>query len=257
MKNMFAIMAVILVSACGAEIIEPSELGLKKTMGSLEEKVYDPGFYLYNPLTTDMVVFDTKVEKWIGVTESYTKDIQQAKIEFTVNYRLNSKDLIKIYKELGENWADKILSQVVIGSLKNIIGKWDAVDLVANRGQAATNIKDEITKGLSNYGVIVEDFQLVDVSFASAFEQAVESKVVAIQKAAEARNKTVEIEEQAKQRVISAKADAEAMRIKTDALKQNQSLVIYEAVQKWDGHLPKIVSGNGGSILNLSPQDLQ
>ncbi len=40
-------------------------------------------------------------------------------------------------------------------------------------------------------------------------------------------------------RVIAAKADAEAMRIKTEALTGNAKLVEYEAVQKWNGEQPE------------------
>jgi len=65
------------------------------------------------------------------------------------------------------------------------------------------------------------------------------------------RNETVQIQEQAKQRVIAAQADAEAMKIKTDALEKSQSLVLCEAVQKWNGVLPTIVLAGRGQILNI------
>ena len=52
----------------------------------------------------------------------------------------------------------------------------------------------------------------MNLDFDDAYEKAVEAKVVAIQRAAEAKNETVQIEEQAKQTVKTAQAEAEAGR---------------------------------------------
>jgi len=59
----------------------------------------------------------------------------------------------------------------------------------------------------------------------------------------EAKNRTVKIEEEAKQKMLIAQADAESMKIRSQALSQNKSLVEYEAVQKWNGVLPQIIMG--------------
>ncbi len=53
------------------------------------------------------------------------------------------------------------------------------------------------------------------------------------------------MEENAKQQVIAAKAEAESMTIRSQALSQNKGLVEYEAVQKWDGKMPQYMLGNG------------
>ena len=41
------------------------------------------------------------------------------------------------------------------------------------------------------------------------------------------------------------------MKIRSQALSQNQGLVAYEAVQKWNGQMPMIVGGGQGQILNI------
>ena len=79
--------------------------------------------------------------------------------------------------------------------------------------------------------------------------------MVAFQRASEAKNKTVQIAEEATQKVLQAKAEAEAMRIKANALSQNKSLIGYEWVQKWDGKTPLIMGGN--NLLSIPPQFLE
>jgi regulator of protease activity HflC (stomatin/prohibitin superfamily) len=76
--------------------------------------------------------------------------------------------------------------------------------------------------------------------------------VIAEQKAQEAANYTQRVREEAEQKLISAKAEAEAMEIKSQALAKNKGLVEYEAVQKWDGKLPTYMGGNSVPMINIA-----
>ena len=92
---------------------------------------------------------------------------------------------------------------------------------------------------------------LSNIDYSDVFEKAIEAKQVAMQRAIESQNKTRQIEEEARQKVISAKAEAESMQIRGDALKANPSLVSLEAVQKWDGKAPDtlVVGGDASTLL--------
>lgn len=95
-------------------------------------------------------------------------------------------------------------------------------------------------------------FQFINIDYSDKFEGAIEDKVIAEQKAQEAVNNTKRIKEEAEQKLISAKAEAEAMEIKSEALSKNKGLTEYEAVQKWDGKLPQYMLGNSTPFVNLS-----
>jgi regulator of protease activity HflC (stomatin/prohibitin superfamily) len=79
----------------------------------------------------------------------------------------------------------------------------------------------------------------------------VEAKMVAIQKAIEEKNRTVQIDEQAKQTVLKAEAEAKSMQIRARALEQNPKLTEWEAVQKWNGTLPQYMLGGAVPFINL------
>jgi len=59
------------------------------------------------------------------------------------------------------------------------------------------------------------------------------------------------LEEKAKQKVITAEAEAKAMEITANALLKNQQLIKYEAVKKWDGKYPQVVGGNSNMLIGL------
>ena len=73
--------------------------------------------------------------------------------------------------------------------------------------------------------------------------------------AEKAKNDTIRIKEEAEQRLIQARAEAEAMKIKSDALSKNKSLVEYEAVLKWNGNLPQYMLGNSIPFINLNKKE--
>ena len=98
----------------------------------------------------------------------------------------------------------------------------------------------------------VTGFQITDINYSGGFERAIESKVTAEQEALKAKNRTVQIQEEAKQKIISAEAEAKSMAIRANALTQNKALVEYEAVQKWDGHLPQYMMGNTVPFMNIT-----
>lgn len=66
---------------------------------------------------------------------------------------------------------------------------------------------------------------------------------------------TPEVETPERLRVIEISAvkelEAEAMRIKSQALAQNKGLVQFELAQKWDGKLPTMMMGNTVPLLDL------
>jgi regulator of protease activity HflC (stomatin/prohibitin superfamily) len=155
---------------------------------------------------------------------------------------------------VGTGWEQRLIPQTVLGTLKEVVGKWDAVDLIANRDKATTTAYEQIRADLAERFVEVSRFEITDISYTPEFETSVEQKVIAQQKAIEEQNRTKQIEEQARQKVLSAEAEAKSMQIRAEALEKNAKLVEWEAVQKWNGVLPQYMMGGGAvPFINLSP----
>jgi regulator of protease activity HflC (stomatin/prohibitin superfamily) len=244
---------VVLILASGSyEIVDAGHRGVSVINGKVGDRSLEEGFYWKIPFIERIYSIDARTLKWEADTHCYTKDVQQARIKFAVNYNLQPEMSHTVYKEVGVTWDKTLLPQVVETTIKSVIGRWDAVDLVSNRDKARGEIQIMVTEALKPKHILVTNFSLNNIDYEAAFERAVEAKVVAIQQAIEAKNNTVKIEEEAKQIVISAKAEAESMRIRSQALSQNRGLVEYEAVQKWDGKLPEYMLGGSTPFINLN-----
>ncbi len=247
------ILFVIFVIFCNpVAIVGVGQRGVKVTLGRVSPQSYQEGVHFVTPFISKIKVMDVKTQKVNITTEVYTKDIQQARISYVINYNLIPQYAHQMYREVGMDYVDNILMPVVEGNIKDVIGRWNAQDLVANRAAATADILSKLQNQLKSRYINVSSFQIIDIDYSDVFEKAIESKVTAEQEALKAKNKTVQVQEEARQKLISAQAEAQSMKIRATALSQNKALVEYEAVKKWDGKLPEYMLGNSVPFINVS-----
>lgn len=266
MKKLLIISVLLGLASCG-EVIDSGHRGVEVSLGKVSEKPLKEGFYFYNPFSSSIQEIDTRTKQLTSATDAYTKDIQVAHISFVLNANIEQDNVHLLYQQIGVDsdgvedagLRDKIILPIVVAEIKTIVGTWEATDLIANRAKATSAILAKVKEKLAESYIVATNLELVNITYDSEFQKAVEAKVVAVQEAEKAKNNTVKIREEAEQRVISAKAEAESMRIRANALTANKSLVDYEAVQaqkeaiaKWDGKLPAQMMGGAIPFINIS-----
>lgn len=249
--------------AAAMETCENGHRCMYVRFGKVLDEPIAPGLAVMNPFTTHLIQMNVQTNKWDGESQAYTRDVQQAKILFTLNYNLDPSAVMQTYTTVGLEWIQKLVGQVVHESIKREFGQHEAVDIIAQRDKASRAIEAEVIAKLALRNVVVTGFQLTNIDYTHEFEQAVEKKVIAQQQAIEEQNRTVQKEELAKQQIVAAKgnaeatitnakAEAESIRIRAQALEQNAKLVEWEAVQKWNGQMPTYMMGNSVPFINLA-----
>ena len=248
------VLVLLFIAVCNPiAMVGVGERGVKVTLGKVDDsKIYTEGIHFVMPFISKIKTMDIKTQKNSIRTTVYTKDIQQAQISYVINYNLMPDSAHKMYQQVGASYRDIIITPVVEGTIKDVIGKWNAQDLVGNREEATNDILEKLQVQLAPKFINVTGFQMIDINYSEVFERAIESKVTAEQEALKAKNKTVQIEEEAKQKIISAEAEAKSMAIRANALTRNKALVEYEAVQKWDGKMPQYMLGDTVPFLSLN-----
>jgi len=232
-------------------VVSPGYRGVLVTLGHVDDKTYESGIGFKAPFISSMKEMDIRTIAVSDSTEAFTSDMQTAKLKYTLTLSLVPSNVAWLYENVGEDYREKKIDPFVPEVVKNVTGTWPAQDIVNNRVEASRQILNALQEKLDPNLFRNITFSLTDVDYSKVFEDAIEAKVVAEQDAQKARNTTIRIEEEAKQKLISAKAEAEAMRIKSRALAENKSLVEYEAVLKWNGQLPQYMMGNSVPFINL------
>lgn len=249
-----AIFGCSMLHSCGFETIDTGHRGIFVRFGEIQGEPLEEGFYTYNPFTTNLVEIDVRERKVDHKLECFTKDTQHVGVSFAITFYPEKNKIHEIYRQFGANWEDAVIGPAALGSVRDIIGRFVADELVSKLESTKRDAEVELRKNLALRNVVLTRLDFTGLDFDVGYKKAIESKVIAVQRAAEAKNKTVEVEEQAKQAIINAEAEAKSIRIKAEALSQNKSLVEWNAVEKWDGKLPQYMMGNSVPFIKMSGQ---
>lgn len=244
------VLAIILISS-GFYSVSSTQRGVIATFGKINPNVVDDGLHIKIPFVQTVNKMSVQTVKLEQTAPAYTRDIQTASVDYVLNFDPVPENMAVLYRNVGPGYIAKIITPVVQGVLKDIIGNFNAADIVANREEVRRQIEMELNEQLPPEYVRNIRIQIVNIDYDDAFEQSIVDKQVAEQKALTAKNNTIRIQEEANQKVISAEAEARSMQIKADALKANPALTQYEAVQKWDGTLPTYMLGNSVPFINI------
>ena len=125
----------------------------------------------------------------------------------------------------------------------------------ARSRQFVTMFVDEakIALGLNHPNIIqVFDFGAVGDTYFLAMEYVEGIDLLKLlQEAAKARFTQQKAQIEADTAIIKAKGEAEAIRVRAEAIKDNPGLIQLQIVEKWDGRSPLVVGGGEGGGANI------
>jgi regulator of protease activity HflC (stomatin/prohibitin superfamily) len=247
-----AIVVVILVAWLNPFVtVDPGERGVVIRLGAVEDRILGEGLHFRIPIVEKVMAIDVKTHKIEVVAPSYSKDLQNVDTKIALNYHLDPLNVNRLIQTIGIDYESRIISPAIQESVKAATANFTAAELVSERPKVKEEIKASLVSRLHPSFITVDDFSIVDFEFAESFERAIDEKQIAEQNALKAQNDLRRIEIEAAQRIAQAKAEAEAIRIQTEALQQNQNLVRLEAVKKWNGQLPTVMLGNSAPFVDV------
>ncbi len=235
-------------------VVNEGYIGVKYQFGKIVSSDLSAGLNFHIPFIEEIQEVDTREQIYSIQTNAYTSDTQTVdQLSLKMNYYYDGTKLSEIIRTIGiANVETKLLVPNVAKIAKNEIGKVRAEDLVQTRSEVQNAIYESLKETLEPSGIIVTAFAIENLSFDSAFEQSIQAKVIAAQDALKMQNKTAEKEEEAKQQVIAAQAEADSQKIKADAeayaikavqeqLEKSPNYIDYLKINNWDGVLPQAI----------------
>jgi len=195
----------------------------------------------------------------------YSRDQQNANLQVSVNYRLATDQVEKIYSEFGgqDGIVTRLLDRQVPEEVKNVFGRFNAVTAIQERARLGMEIQDAIQKASNNTMMIVESVQVENIDFSDAYEKSIEQRMLAEVEVQKVQQNAEREKVQAEILVIQAKAEADAKKLQGDAeahainargraLRDNPALIELVQAEKWDGKLPTtMVPGQTVPFINV------
>lgn len=253
--------------------------GIVTTFGRVENYTLDAGFHAKAPWNS-IVKMDNRVQKATVDLSCFSSDIQEVTCQYTLNYQINKETAQDIYRNVGSEYYDVVVTPNIAESIKTITAHYTAEQLIGNRDRLTAEIEALLSEQLKPYNINVVSTAIEDLDFTDAFTNAVEAKQVAQQNklkaTTEQEQKTMEAQQAAERAQIDAaaaaevakiqaQADLEVQKINADAaeytgLKEsaknkaiNESLtgdlLKYYLIQQWDGKYPTTFMGDDVSAL--------
>jgi len=246
--------------------------------------IMDEGLNFKMPITQTVELMNVQIQKAESSESTASKDLQEITTTVAVNYKLNPDKVLEIFRTLRQDYSDRVIKPNIEESIKATTAQFTAEELITRRAELKIKFDEILGERLSVFGVELIAVSITDFQFSQSFNDAIEAKVEAEQRALEARNKLKQVEYEAQQRIIEAEAEknatiaraegesealliaktaeAQALLIEANATAEVIKLITaqmtpeyvqYKWLEEWDGKLPLFTGEQGAGIfLDLS-----
>lgn len=152
--------------------------------------VQDEGLRFKIPFMQTIEKVDIRTRRVESPADAVSKNLQSVNTTVTINYLLDSGKLKELYSTVGLDVETKIIAARVQETVKAVTAKYTAEELITQREQVRSDILESLTRQLLEYHVLVAPggVQITNFNFSRAFNDSIEEKQVAEQKALTAAN---------------------------------------------------------------------
>lgn len=279
------VIAAVLMTLFGAVVNVPAgSVGIMfdRMSGGVSMQTLGEGWHIAIPFMQTIYTMETRTQKVEYPASAASSDLQTVTTHVAVSYHVMPSEAPRVYKELGGDFADKIISPAIQEKLKASTARFKAEELIQERETVRMEVSDGLGALLKKYGLVLDEVSIVNFDFSPEFNQAIEQKVVALQnkitaenilaiKQVEAQQKMAEAGGIANSTLIQATADANAVKVKGEASaysievqgnatataferqrnQVSQLLVDMKIADKWSGNMPSFIAGSGATPLML------
>jgi len=248
------IFVVVIMASSGTYVVHPGYRGVEVTMGKVSPAFKPEGFGLKAPFITAIHPISVRQQTAEDKAECYSSDLQQIQIELRVLFRIPESSVVKLFREYYGEPFESLVAPRVHEALKEVTAMQSAEQIVKNREQIKTRSLEVARKKVGTL-LVLEDIVIQNIALTKELEHAIEAKMVQEQEAAKSKYFQQRAQIEADTAVIQAKGEAESIRIRGQALKENPAFVDLKIVDKWDGLIPLVIGGGDNYVLPL--QDLE
>ncbi len=147
---------------------------------------------------------------------------------------------MQIYKQFAGDPFDSLIAPRVQEAIKEVTALQTAEQIVKNREEIKQKALAAARQKIGDM-LRVEDIVIRNMDLSTELERAIEAKMVAEQQAAQARLHQMQTKVEAETAIIRARGEAEAIKVRGEALKLNPAFLRLQIVERWNGKSPLVV----------------
>lgn len=261
--------AVVMVGNCFT-IVPTGYTGVRTTFGLIDQESCKPGFNIVTPFVQTISLVNNKQQD-LRFEERIWSETQEQTVVYmegvSVTYQIDPSSSAWIYANV-ENWVEELVDFDLVSSSAKSASRQLGADIVTDRAEIEPAVRAQLQETLNEkYGagrVIVKTVVINNIDFEDSYNQAIAEKSNAIQdqQKQEIINQTnidkARAEAEAERQRAQGEADAELIRAegKAQANKKiadslSDATQRQDAIDKWNGELPRYVGGNGEGTFGI------
>jgi regulator of protease activity HflC (stomatin/prohibitin superfamily) len=272
-----AIIAIIIAVIVGGFIIFNSvtysvqfgTVAVLTRFGEIVGNPKDPGLHFKVPVIDDVVVYRT--QKIVYETndgpeygssnadyqdypvDTNTKDGQLVSIRYTVRFSINADEIKNVATTLGTEGevVEKIIKADSRIWVRQIPRNYSAGELYTGNLDL---VADEITKQLepvfAKNGLTLDEFGIRAIKFSDDYVEAIEQKQIEAERVA--TEQFIANQEEFRKQALITKAEGESAAQKLQQQSLTKEVLQKQYIEKWNGILPQVVSGDDSLIFDLN-----
>lgn len=187
---------------------------------------------------------------------AFSKETQDVYVVATVNYSVSPNAVQNLFRQVGQNWFDRLIEPRVLNFFKEETVKYATVDVGPNREAIRTAVRNRLASDLQPFSIQIDDLLIDNIDFSPEFKASIEQKQIATQDALREQERVRQKQFEAQQAVETAKGEADAIRARASGQADaNRSLaesltpevIQFQALEKLADNvqIALIPSGNG------------
>jgi len=276
--TVIGLVVLLLVSAVGGvmafEGVNEGNVKVVKNQGAVTGKILEPGWHFITPIVQGTVSIPTRPQTYTMSHQSgegdnanqddsvrvLTQDGLHVDVDVTVRYRVTPRDAPRFHEEYRDlpTAETRLIRPTVRSVLRTEGGNIDVTDIYTGEGQTRLKlaVEEALKTETEGSGIVIESVQIRNVRLPAEYAKSIEQKKVKQQKIEEAEYEIQVAEKNKERQVIEAEAEAEQIRIKGEALRQNPEVLdlrYIEALRENDNTI--YVPAEGGVTLTRDVTD--
>lgn len=222
MKKVKELTAFLLVASVlsSCVIIRPGEVGVRRSMGKLSDKVLDQGVHGVNPFATTVIrtpIRTVNLEMNLNLPSKEGLNINSG---ISILYHVDKNLVPQLIENVGTGY-ETIIQSVFRSSSADICAKYMAKDMHSGmRAEIEAEIAVAMSKILNPQGILIEAVLLKTIQLPPGLYNSIESKLEAEQEAMRMQF-VIDLErKEAERKVIEATGNRDAQQILSEGLTQ-------------------------------------